>query len=304
MDYTMGRCHAHTMLVATPQNELAPTIAALPAQLVNSISPSSLAAYEKDLRLLGNAGLKIPCTEEEIMKFIETWRRRISPRTMYRRLAAMRFFYPTDPAHPEQYPFGEPTLQATMRGLRLGYFPLSAKSAKARLTPVAQAPDSAKPITRKTLRLIDAQFDVGIRAVRDRAIILLGFEAALRRTQITALNFADLRFDDNLLAVTIRSPRNPSGPGKTIAIPVIRDDLCTARAIQQWVQRAGLDLIESTQPVPLFTRFDRAGDPTPHRLDAAYVSVIVKDRVRAAGLDPEKYSGDSMRRGRLLELAK
>lgn len=40
------------------------------------------------------------------------------------------------------------------------------------------------------------------------------------------------------------------------------------------------------QDGPLIRRFDRAGNPTLYRLDAAYLGTVIKRRLKAVGVDP------------------
>jgi integrase len=129
---------------------------------------------------------------------------------------------------------------------------------------------------------------------RDRAILLLGFIGALKRTELVNIDVCDLTFKPDGLSVKLR--------GRTLVVPTTNGELCAPSAVKGWIQHAALDLEPS--PGPLFRRFDRGGDPTPHRLDSAFVSVIVKSRLQAVGIDPEPYSAQSLRRGRFAELAR
>jgi integrase len=148
---------------------------------------------------------------------------------------------------------------------------------------------------------------------RDRAMLLLGFGAALSRAQLVALNVADLRFTPDAMIVRVR--RNgetrrtgdgvaTTGEGRQVSVPVTGGELCAASAVRAWIAHAALDANPAAPNVPLFCRFDRAGDPTPDRLDSAYVSMVLKRRLREVGIDPTRYSAHSLKRGRLVELAR
>jgi|GEM_PF-5745919 len=274
---------------------------AVPQGVSESLAPSTIAAYQKDIRLLAAAGLTIPTTAAQVLAFVDKMRRKLAPRTMHRRLTALRVLYPlTDPNEPDTYPFNDPTLRQVMTGLRAGAYPMSAKDARRRVGKVHK-PDSAKPITRKLLHAMLDCMGIGGTDTRDAAILLLAFQAALRPAQIVNLNVQDLDFQEDVLFATIHSSAKRAGTGKRIAVPLLKGPLCAARAVQQWVQKSGRDLLPTDNPVPLFISFDHQGTATSERLRASWISRVVKARLKAAGVDPTKYSGDSLRRGRLLE---
>jgi site-specific recombinase XerC len=54
--------------------------------------------------------------------------------------------------------------------------------------------------------MVDAT-DEGIIGVRDRALILLGFAGAFRRSELVGLNMEDCSFGRDGLTVTLRQPR-------------------------------------------------------------------------------------------------
>jgi integrase len=129
---------------------------------------------------------------------------------------------------------------------------------------------------------------------RDRAMLLLGFFAALNRSQLVAIDVSHIAFSADVMVVQL------DGHAREVAIPITGGELCATTAVRKWIEHAALDV----EGGPLFRRFDRAGDPTPHRLDSAYVSVVLKERLKAVGIEPDRYSAHSLRRGRLLEAAK
>lgn len=75
--------------------------------------------------------------------------------------------------------------------------------------------------------------------------------------------------------------------------------MCAATATLDWIKHAALDI----EGGPLLRRFDRASNPTPARLSAAFVNEVIKARIAALGIDPKPYSALSLKRGRMLEIA-
>ena len=136
---------------------------------------------------------------------------------------------------------------------------------------------------------------------RDKAIFLLGFVGGLKRGTICALNVEDLTFTPDAMLVQLRAVGNGEAgdAGRTIAIPVTRGPLCAATAVLLWISLNAMDGCTG----PLFPRFTRSGEPVlTERLDSAYVSKLVKARLRDAGFqDVAAYSGESLRLGHVLE---
>jgi hypothetical protein len=104
-----------------------------------------------------------------------------------------------------------------------------------------------------------------------------------------------LRFTPDALIVKL-------GESRQIAIPITGGDLCGASAVRELIQRAAWDIEGTTGP--LFRRADRSGALTEDRLDSSWVSAIVKKMITAAGLDASKYSAQSLRAGRIAEMAR
>ncbi len=134
---------------------------------------------------------------------------------------------------------------------------------------------------------------------RDRALLLLGFAGALRRSELVALDVADLDFCPEGLRLTIRqSKTDQECAGQVIAIaPGTRLETCPLEALRRWLRFAGI----STGAV--FRRLDGRGNVSIDRLDAASVAHILKRRAEAAGLDGERFSAHSLRSGFLTSAA-
>ena len=100
------------------------------------------------------------------------------------------------------------------------------------------------------------------------------------------------------LRVTIRrSKGDQEGAGATIAIPAGRR-LKPVQHLDAWLERAGID------EGPLFRRLSQCGTRVlPARMSDRSVAEIVKARAKAAGLDPARFSGHSLRAGFLTAAA-
>lgn len=127
---------------------------------------------------------------------------------------------------------------------------------------------------------------------RDRALLLLGFAAALRRSELAALDVGDIeRVDGKGFVVHLRrSKTDQEGRGREIAIPNGRR-LKPAAAVEDWIAMAALT------EGPLFRPIGKGGRLGQTRLSDHSIAAIVKRWAGAAGLDPTLFSGHSLRAG-------
>lgn len=126
-------------------------------------------------------------------------------------------------------------------------------------------------------------------AVRDRAMILLCFGAALRRSELVGLDVEDLEQHRRGLMVRLRrSKTDQTGEGRSIA--VLDGKLKIPAAVAAWLVASGIT------SGPAFRGCDR-GRLSAERLSGGQFARILKARCAAAGLDPDEFGGHSPRRG-------
>lgn len=129
--------------------------------------------------------------------------------------------------------------------------------------------------------------------IRDRALLLLGFAGAFRRSELVSLQVEDLEMRQKGLVVTLRrSKTDQDGDGRRIAIPHGRhDETCPVRAVSAWLEL----LVSPTGP--LLRSVTRGGRIKTNPLSGRSVARIVKKRVEAIGLDPTAFGAHSLRSG-------
>lgn len=129
--------------------------------------------------------------------------------------------------------------------------------------------------------------------LRDRALLLIGFAGAFRRSELVALDVADLQFTRAGLRVTIRkSKTDQEGRGRVLGIERGQhEDTCPYRTLQAWLAAAGIEF------GPIFRPVNRHGQMGPRRLSDHAVAEIVKRAALGVGLDPTLYAGHSLRAG-------
>ncbi|MBS1098645.1 tyrosine-type recombinase/integrase [Gluconobacter sphaericus] len=152
------------------------------------------------------------------------------------------------------------------------------------------APTRKAPATVELLRrMLDIQTDTLI-GQRNRALLALGFAGALRRSELVALEIGDIVSQEGGALLTLRrSKTDPDGAGQTIGIL----NGSTIRALDHlasWCEAAG---ITSGR---LFRSVDRHGRIGGSLSDRS-IARVIKTAAEAVGLDPEHFSGHSLRAG-------
>lgn len=168
-------------------------------------------------------------------------------------------------------------------------------------------PKRAAPLLIPHLEALVASMGSGLRAARDRAILLVGWSGALRRSEIAALQAEDLTFLDKGVSVLIRrSKTDQQGKGEHVALfYAVRTALCPVRALQDWMREA--QLTEG----PLFVRLSGhrhtpqlIADP----LSPEMIRYVVQTWTARAGVQPEQigavFSAHSLRAGFITEAAR
>lgn len=152
-----------------------------------------------------------------------------------------------------------------------------------------------RPISLEHLRAI-AEKLLGLKttiAIRNRAVLIVGFASALRRSNLAALTLDDVEIEDRGIIVHVRREKqDQEGKGRLIGLPRGKHvATCPVRALRAWLSYRGW------APGPLFTRLDwgHEGEGLPMRGET--IARTVKACVRLIGLDAGMYGGHSLRAG-------
>lgn len=173
-------------------------------------------------------------------------------------------------------PDSDETVKAVLRGIRntIG------------VAVNRKAPATVKPIAAMLRKLPDT-----IAGKRDRALLLIGFAAARRRSELVALDVADLEFVDAGVIVHVRrSKTDQEGRGEIVAVPHGKR-LQPVAALREWLAAAGIT------EGPVFRPIGKGSRVLPQRLTDRSVALIIKRHAAAAKLDPAIFSGHSLRAG-------
>ncbi len=155
------------------------------------------------------------------------------------------------------------------------------------------AQEGKAPAITREIRAMVEHLPPTLRGQRDRALLLLGFAGAFRRSELVSLDVDDLTWSDDGLTVRVkRSKTDQEGAGRTVGIPYgSKPTTCPVRAVRAWLAVAEI------ADGPVFRGVDPHNNLRRTRLSDKTVARVVKSSAEAAGLDPTQYAGHSLRAG-------
>jgi site-specific recombinase XerD len=217
----------------------------------------------------------LPAEPETVALYLSDLARVAKPATLQRRLSSISQAHQAA-GHPT--PTVEPVVRAVHAGIRRSK---------------GTAPTVKAPAVTGELRAMVTALPEDLRGVRDRAMLLVGFAAALRRSELVALDRPDVAETPEGLVVTLRrSKTDQEGGGRKIGVPYgSHPATCPMRALRAWTELAAI--VDG----PLFLTIDRAGRLGDTRASDRAVARAVQRAAHAAGLDPARYAGHSLRAG-------
>jgi integrase len=245
------------------------------ARFVNeSLSENSRKAYLSDLGEFERWGGSIPASAELVASYLASRADTLAVATLVRHVASISKAHEarglTNPTRSE-------LVRATMRGIK-------------RARGCAQR--EAKPLLRDDLLIVLDGMGDGPKDIRDRALLLIGFAGGLRRSELVGLDVGDIEHVRQGIVLTLRRSKiDQDGQGHKIGIPLGRTRWCPVAALDAWMVAS--EIVEGA----IFRPVDRHGHIQNARLSGEAVSLVVRHRVAAAGLDASRYSGHSLRAG-------
>lgn len=134
---------------------------------------------------------------------------------------------------------------------------------------------------------------------RDRAMLILGFATALRRSDLARLELADISFADQGLIVVVRQGKTDQiGRGRILSIWAGENHATDpVRVLQKWIECRGL------WPGPLFTRVELYDRVKEKGLSGEAVHEAIKRAIDRAGMDSRPYGAHSLRAGAITAVA-
>lgn len=314
-----------TASTVTPQP--APSTAALAGYLHASRSASTRQAYSRDWAhfaswcsarsdSFGQVLQALPAAPQTVAQYLAEHAATHKPSTLTRRCSAISTVH-------QAAGYDSPTATALVRTAMAGIRRVH------RTAPAAKDPLLAHQVR----RLLDAlPSDPGQRllAARDRALLVIGFYGALRRSELVALDTSDVEVNEHGLVLTLRrSKTDQDGAGRRVALlHTGAADSCPAETYQAW-QQARRDASPPHCPAScaadrtcpgqteadeaaavkhgeshpslagqaVFCGVNRHGQPASTRLSDRSVARIVQRSAARAGLSGLNVAGHSLRAG-------
>lgn len=273
-------------LPASPIGQAA--LAAAKAFARQALSTATLRAYQADwahfAAWCGTAGwTPLPASPQAVAAYLASMAHTHGRATIRRRLAAIGQMHRV---HGHEWLPSHPAIRATLRGM------LRQHGAPSR---------RAAALTTAEIRRLVATCDSRRTGLRDRALLLLGYAAALRRAELVAVLREHLVFtgDGALRLLIPRAKGDPEGEGAWIGVPRgERKDTCPVRALQAWLTAA------DCRYGPVFRKVDCWGRLETQALHPDAVRQILGKRAAAAGLSVgamERLSPHGLRAGFVTE---
>ena len=164
---------------------------------------------------------------------------------------------------------------------------------------IGTAQEGKAPLLTSDIRRIVACCPETLLGLRDRALVLVGFAGAFRRSELAAIDFTHVSFtQDGLISDLRRSKTDQEAAGRKVGIPFGKEkETCPVRALRSWLAESGITA------GAVFRGVNRSGKVSRRRLHKDCVGWILKRAARRAGLKPEPLGGHSLRAGCVTQAA-
>jgi integrase len=245
--------------------------------LAAATSDNTRRAYRSAIKHYLDWGGVLPSDEARILHYLVAHAELHNPRTLAMRTTALSQWH-------VQQGFSDPTATVTVRKTLAGIGRSFGRPKK-----------KAKSLPMDDLELVVASLSRldSLKALRDSALLQVGFFGGFRRSELVAIMVEHVTWDAYGITITLpRSKTDQSGEGISKAIPYGNGVCCPAKALRAW-----LDGARVTRG-PVFRPISKWGEIGKKGLNAASVSEILASSARLAGLGYAlELSSHSLRRG-------
>jgi integrase len=278
---------------ATQRAPERPTLSDKARAVINdSLSDSTLENYRRWWDRFANSGGRLPTDEAQIVEYLVAHEDKRAFSTLSRWTVAINFVHS---AQGHGRPCNTDLVRRTLQGI------------KNRQATRGHSEKRAKPLLLEDVKTVSAAMGESTTDVRDRAILMIGFACALRRSEIAAIKTSHLEFTGKGVTLSIpKSKTDQQGAGHKIGIKYAGGAVCPVRTLKEWLDELGALPGEDTV---VFRRIDRWGSILPTKaktskgaiiqqgLTPRSVGDIIQSRCAKAGYRATEYSGHSLRAG-------
>ncbi len=231
-------------------------------------APATVRAYASDLKNFEawcqRSGFNaLPATPEVVGAYLAAAGEGYAMQTLRRRVAAIARAsgltgHPLDTKHP--------AIRETLRGIAR--------------THGSRGRRAAALTTTELKALSRACEDNTLTGIRDKALLLVGFAGAFRRSELVALDVEDLTWsNDGVRLLLKKSKTDKEGIGAEVMIVYGRQEAtCPVRALRVWLDTAKIN------NGPTFRKVNKAGRVEPRRLSEDAVRQVLTKRAAEAGI--------------------
>lgn len=238
-----------------------------------SISANTWRAYRDDLLHFQSWGGTLPAAPEQVASYLAHFAPIHAVATLMRRLTSLSKLHN---AQQWDNPVSAALVRSTLQGIR------NTHGIKQRQVAPAIKEDILAMV--KNLQ--------GTKGIRDKALLLIGFAGAFRRSELASLQCSDVEHvQQGILIHLRRSKTDQAGQGRKIAIPYARGAVCPVIALREWLH------LSSITEGSIFRSINRHGLIGERMITPQSIALVIKERAKAAGLDSTNYSGHSLRAG-------
>lgn len=264
-----------------PENTLSDV---LPTQVKNyvraSVSDRSRKEYQTDLKRFLQHGGTIPSSSEEVAAYLSDHGESHKASTLERWKVSIGKAHTT-----QQYP--DPTKSELVRTVLKGIRRTHGASQR-----------RVEPTLKEDILAMVSTLGDRLKDKRDKALILIGFAGAFRRSELVALATDNIKETREGLVITFKkSKSDQEQEGQKVGIPFARGRHCPVKAYKEWLE------VSKIQEGAVFRSINRHSQ-IGKRLSADAVAVLIKSHAERIGLNPKEYSGHSLRAGLATAAAK
>lgn len=247
------------------------------AFLSAATSDNTRRTYQSAIRHFLAWGGLLPADEGTVVRYMLACADTHNPRTVALRITALSRWH----VHQD---FRDPTATTTVRKTLLGISRTNGQPRRqAKALPVEDLDHIAETLVKADT----------LRAVRDNALLQVGFFGGFRRSELVAIDIEHISWEKEGMTITLpRSKTDQTGQGIVKALPFGSGVRCPVTALRRWLDRAGLS------EGPVFRSISRWGLVQPTGLHASSVNEILSAAASLAGLSyAPLLSSHSLRRG-------
>lgn len=243
-----------------------------------SLSENTRKNYLSILHRYVNAGYRLPSSLDEVLVYLSTAADTCRPSALSVHRAAISQWHQFN-----EFPDPTKTKQVDMlmKGIRKKH---------------RQPPKRAYALSIDEVANILSCLTVeptAIQAVRDAALVAIGYFACLRASELVGLHVDDLNFSKDGVVLSIRASKtDQDGQGLLRGVPRTNGSLCPVSLLQRWLSASRIE------QGPVFRSLNRWHQLSAKALSTNSVSQVVQRCAKQAGVrEWESVSSHSLRRG-------